>query len=105
MALQLSLTRVLKHRRQECQKEARCCRRPLHLPCERSKITSQGILPVSFGGLRNHTIQVFHWAASGLGKQPASLQAGVCMQLQPWVPVEEEDALLSAICGCVNYSR
>lgn len=60
-------------------KEARCCRRPLHLPCERSKITSQGILPVSFGGLRNHTIQVFHWAASGLGKQPASLQAGVCM--------------------------
>lgn len=60
-------------------KEARCCRRPLHLPCECSKITSQGILPVSFGGLRNHTIQVFHWAASGLGKQPASLQAGVCM--------------------------
>lgn len=75
------------------------------LPVKNSKITQEEILAVSFGGLGNHTVRVFHWAALGLGKQPAPLEAGVCTQLQPWVPVEEENALLGAICGCVNYSR
>lgn len=50
-------------------------------------------------------VGILYWAAWGLGNQPASLEAGVCTQLQPWVPVEEENALLGAICGCVNYSR
>lgn len=45
---------------------------PLHLSCENSK-SSEKLCQAHFGGLRNVAVGVLHWAARGLGNQPASL--------------------------------
>lgn len=46
---------------------------PLHLSCENSKSSKKKLCQAHFGGLRNVAVGVLHWAAWGLGNQPASL--------------------------------
>lgn len=68
LALQLTLTRALKLIRRGEMLQTQ----PLHPPCKISKIIKEEICQSHLEVSENHTVRVFHWAASGLGKQPAS---------------------------------